>query len=57
MKKLKVPKISEETIRETCLVAGFFMLEIGLWMIYTPAAFLIGGVILMWLGLPPRRGN
>jgi hypothetical protein len=52
---LKKPNIREDTIRETCLVAGFLLLEVGIWIIYQPAAFIMGGLLLMWLGIPERR--
>jgi len=50
-------KNKEEPIREICLVVGFFSLIAGLWLIYPPAMFIIGGFILMWIGLPPRKGG
>lgn len=52
MKKLK---ISEDAIREIILIAGFFLFGFGLWLIYQPAAFIVCGALLMWVGLPPRR--
>lgn len=51
---MKNGKKSEETVREACLVAGFLSLETGIWFIYPPAAGIIGGLLLMWLGLPPK---
>ena len=55
---LKNIKLSPEFIKETCLVAGFLMLLRGLWLIWPPAMWIIGGVCLMWFGLPGKRvGN
>lgn len=50
-------KIKEETIKETCLLAGFLMLETGIWLIYPPAAFIVGGILLLWLGMPGKGGG
>lgn len=51
-------KFSIDTfIRETCLVAGFLLLGYGIWLVYPPAAFVICGGLLLWLGLPPRKGG
>jgi hypothetical protein len=55
MKWLKKLKPSDDAIRELILVAGFFMLGYGLWRIYQPAAYIVCGTLLLWLGLPPRR--
>lgn len=52
---MKKPKITEDDIREACLVAGFFMVGGGLWLIYPPMALIICGLMLLWLGLPPRQ--
>lgn len=52
MKKLK---LKEENIKEALLLGGFVSLEIGVWLIYPPAAFIIGGAILLWLGLPSKE--
>lgn len=52
MKKLK---ITVETLREACLVVGFFGLARGLWMIYSPVMWIVCGLILLYVGLPPRR--
>ncbi|WP_169744518.1 hypothetical protein [Paenibacillus stellifer] len=46
---------AEETLRELLLVAGFGALVTGLWMIHPPAALIIGGGLLIWVGLPKRR--
>lgn len=54
--KLKL-KITEDHIRETCLVAGLFMFGYGLWLVYPPAMFIICGILLMWMGMPPVKGG
>ncbi len=48
-------KITIENLREVCLVAGFLLLGYGLWLIYQPACYMVCGILLLWLGLPPRR--
>ncbi|MDB5053139.1 MAG: hypothetical protein JWM44_1189 [Bacilli bacterium] len=52
-------KITDEIIREACLVAGFLLLAIGLWLIYPPAMFLVCGLLLLWVGFPsgPKKGG
>lgn len=50
-------KLSEDTVREAALVVGFLMAARGLWLVYPPAMWLVCGAMLLWLGLPPRRGR
>jgi hypothetical protein len=51
-------RLKEEHIREACLVAGLLILVRGVWLIYPPAAWIVGGLILIWLSIPPRsRGE
>lgn len=50
-------KKAEETFREVLLISGFASLVIGLWLIYPPAALIVGGCLLMWVGIPKRRGD
>ena len=52
---MKKPRITEDDVREVCLTAGFFMVGTGLWLIYPPAALIVCGAMLLWLGLPPQR--
>lgn len=47
-------RLKEDHVREACLVAGFLMLVRGVWLIYPPAVWIIGGLILIWLGIPPQ---
>lgn len=47
-------KLTDDHIREACLLAGFCMFGYGLWQIYPPAMFIICGTMLMWAGLPPK---
>lgn len=51
--KIRLPslKLNDEAIRELALAAGFLMVLRGLWLIYPPAMWIIGGVYLM---LPSR---
>lgn len=48
-------KLTEEFLREICLLAGGGALVVGIWQIYRPAAWIAAGLMLIWLGLPPRR--
>ncbi|MGO4181217.1 hypothetical protein AB4Z17_08555 [Paenibacillus sp. TAF43_2] len=41
--------------RESCLVAGFFMLGYGIWSIYPPAAWIVCGGLLLWVGFPQKQ--
>lgn len=59
--KLKLPKIrlpsiniTNEAIQELALLAGFLMLLKGLWDIYQPLMWIIGG---LWLMFPGKRGG
>ena len=58
---LKLPKIrlpsfkkAGETIQELAILAGFLMLLKGLWDIYPPLMWIIGGA---WLMIPGKRGG
>jgi hypothetical protein len=44
-----------EYVRDACLLAGFLMVGYGLWRIYHPAAWVICGAMVLWVGLPPRK--
>ncbi|WEG14146.1 hypothetical protein PU629_07215 [Pullulanibacillus sp. KACC 23026] len=46
--------ISPETVREICLVIGFILLIYGIYQIYKPASFIVGGILILWIGLPPK---
>lgn len=56
---MKSPKIRGplllEALRETCLMAGFLMLARGLWLLFPPVMWITCGVILIYIGLPPRN--
>jgi hypothetical protein len=54
---IKMPKIkiTDEQIRLTGVITGFFMVFRGLWLIYEPLAWLICGIFLMWVFWPGRR--
>jgi hypothetical protein len=43
------------SLRETCLVAGFFAVARGLWIIYPPATWIVCGALLIYVGLPKGR--
>lgn len=47
--KIRLPslKIKAQTIQELALLAGFLMLMRGLWLIYPPAMWIVGGIYLM----------
>jgi hypothetical protein len=46
-----------DTIRELCLILGFVAFNYGVWLIYEPAMFIISGLVIIYLGLPPRSGG
>lgn len=50
-------KITPENVKETCLLVGFFMVLRGLWLIYPPAMWILGGAGLIWFGLPGKAGG
>jgi hypothetical protein len=54
--KIRLPslKIKHEAVQELALLAGFLMLLKGLWDIYPPLMWIIGG---LWLMLPGKRGG
>ncbi|WP_459998541.1 hypothetical protein [Paradesulfitobacterium aromaticivorans] len=55
--KIRLPslKISSGILQELALLAGFLMLLHGLWMVYPPIMWIIGG---LWLMLPgPGKGR
>lgn len=63
---LKLPRIRwptghqiDDWIREACLLAGFGVLVWGIHLIYHPAAWIIGGILLLYAGWPAgkRRGG
>jgi len=39
-------------IKEFLLIVGFFSLVYGVWQIYIPAAWIIGGLLLLYVGIP-----
>jgi len=51
--KIRLPsfKISNETIQELAILAGFLMFLKGLWDIYPPLMWIIGG---FWLMIPGK---
>jgi len=54
--KIRLPslQIKHEVIQELAILAGFLMLLKGLWDVYQPLMWIIGG---LWLILPGRRGG
>ncbi|MBW4083521.1 hypothetical protein [Paenibacillus sp. S150] len=52
---MKKPKIREDTVREACLIAGFLSCCAGIWMVFPPAALIIGGALLIWIGQPAKK--
>jgi len=49
-------KITPEFVKETCILVGFAMVLRGLWLIYPPAMWIIGGMALIWFGMPGKKG-
>jgi hypothetical protein len=54
--KIRLPSIKKlnGTIQELAILAGFLMLLKGLWDIYPPMMWIIGGI---WLMVPGKRGG
>ncbi|MHB1126866.1 MAG: terminase TerL endonuclease subunit [Bacillota bacterium] len=54
MPKIRLPslKINNEVIQELAMLAGFLMVMKGLWMVYPPAMWIIGG---LWLAFPGKK--
>ncbi len=54
--KIRLPslKIKHEAVQELALLAGFCMFLKGLWDIYQPLMWIVGG---LWLMFPGRRGD
>jgi hypothetical protein len=56
---VKIPRISSEKLHdyasEAAMTGGFLMLLKGLYMIYPPTMWIIGGILLILLGFPARR--
>ena len=42
-------------IREILLVVGFLSAFVGVYLIDIPASLISGGVVLIWLALPPKN--
>lgn len=55
MRDRKTGSFALEYVRDACLLAGFFMIGYGLWLIYHPVALIVCGAMLLWVGLPPRE--
>ncbi|ADU30988.1 hypothetical protein [Evansella cellulosilytica] len=43
----------KDIIQDALLIIGFLLLCYGLWLIYPPIMFIIGGILLLKAGLPP----
>lgn len=48
----RLPKLQRESLREALLLAGFFAFCYGVWLVYPPAAFIAGGVLVMYFAAP-----
>jgi len=46
-----------DVVREICLLVGFLMFGYGLDLIYRPAMFIVCGLMIIYLGFPPREGG
>ena len=47
-----MPNIDFDFIREAIMVIGFAAFVFGVWQIYEPAAWVMGGALLMYVGAP-----
>ena len=43
-------------VDELVLTAGVVLIAIGCWDLWRPGAFIVPGVILVWISLPARTG-
>lgn len=52
--RIRLPslKIQNDIIQELAMLAGFLMVMRGLWMIYPPVMWIVGG---LWLALPGKK--
>lgn len=50
-KKVRLPT---KNFPDFCIVLGFIALNYGVFQIYKPAAFIVGGILLMIFGNPPK---
>lgn len=48
-----VARWCSENARELIFTLGLLLLAGGLACVYTPAAFIVAGLILVWLAIPP----
>lgn len=55
--RIRLPSAAEieHTTGGLLLAGGFLMVARGLWLVYPPAMYIVGGAILIWWGLP-RKG-
>jgi hypothetical protein len=54
-KMSKIGNFLKETARDLMILAGFAAFTYGIWIIFEPAAYIIGGAIIMWLAIPARK--
>lgn len=52
--KIRLPSINHEVVQELAVLAGFCMFLKGLWDVYPPLMWIIGG---LWLMIPGKRGG
>jgi hypothetical protein len=55
MKRLFDVNNPNNIISDIFMVLGFLLFCAGVWMIFMPAAFIIGGAGLFFFGFPARR--
>jgi hypothetical protein len=55
LKKLKKIQISDKQVQIIGTIIGFLMLFYGLRSIYPALAFIIGGIMFMWVFWPGKR--
>lgn len=54
--RIRLPTL-KGNLPDIAMVLGFLMLLYGIWQVYKPASFIIGGALLLLFGLPPRKGR
>lgn len=45
-----------DVVSEAAIIGGFFMLMKGLYMIYPPVMWIVGGILIFLLGFPAKKG-
>jgi hypothetical protein len=55
VKMQKIGIFIKELARDLIILAGFCAFTYGIWLIFEPAAYIIGGAVAVWLAIPIRK--